>query len=243
MTKNSRMKSSTINTISQTYKSLLVGTFLGLISGLVNFSFLTFFNHLIEIILVGKSGQIDASYLAMFAFIIIGFIWSRRALSLHIIDFSQNLFWKLRIDVLQIILKSNFQQLEAQRNRVHSALVNDIGTLTQASLSVIGFVTSTILSIACLIYMMNLDMQLFFLTVGTSVLGVFIYLIGVRRNTARFDESRGLEDEFMHNFRSILSGVKEIDLNPFKGDDILNRKIKPLSHNAKAINIRLTFRR
>lgn len=222
--------------ITQDYKSLGVGIFLGILSGLVSFSFLTFFNLMINMILLDNYQQVDSSYIIVFVFIIICFIWSRRSLSFYIIKFSQKLFWRLRIDVLKIILKSNYEQLESQRNLIHSALVNDIGTLTQASLSIISFVTSTIVSLACLVYMMNLNMNLFFLTLGTCVLGILIYQIGARKNTRRFDESRGLEDEFMHSFRAILSGVKEIHINPFKGHDILDKKIRPLSNNAYRIN-------
>lgn len=217
-------------------KALATGVYLGILSGLVSFAFLTFFNFMIAEILGNQYPVINFTYVVLFFLIIVLFIWSRRTLSFHIIKYSQHLFWKLRVEVLMMILRSDYSQLEQQRNRIHTALVSDIGALTQASLSIINFITSIVITLSCLIYMITLSMPLFLLTLVTCVAGIVIYQLGSRQNNRSFETSRNIEDGFMSNFRAMLSGVKEIHLNPLKGHSILDRNIVPLSKRAYGTN-------
>jgi len=217
-------------------RELLHGVYLGILSGLVSFAFLTFFNFMIAEIMSDHYPVINFTFISVFFLIITLFIWSRRALSFHIIRYSQHLFWKLRVEVLMMILRSDYNQLEQQRNRIHTALVSDIGALTQASLSIINFITSIVITLACLVYMMTLSMPLFILTLVTCITGIVIYQLGARQNNRSFETSRTIEDGFMRNFRAMLSGVKEIHLNPMKGHSILNSNIVPLSKQAYGNN-------
>lgn len=88
---------------------------LGLISGLMNFLFLGFINLMIGLTLNGKDTS-DVNYVILFCSHMLVFIWSRRALAYTIIKFSQQVFWKLRIEVLHTILKANFYKFRAKFN-------------------------------------------------------------------------------------------------------------------------------
>lgn len=221
---------------------------LGLISGGFSFLFLSFINRLIQVVLDGGNSA-DASYIIFFVFLMLGFMWTRRVLSFIIIKFSQRVFWSLRTEVLHTILKANFYQVDSRRNQIHASLVQDVNVLTDFSLSIINFLSALIMTVGCFIYMGLQSVPLFLLTLGVSIVGIAIYWIGVFLNKKKLIIARELEDGFMKSFIDILTGFKEIHMNPKIGQDIFNKKIRNISdesylNNTKAftgfLNIQIT---
>ena len=100
---------------------------LGLISGVMSFSFLAFINFMIQLVLNSKKAS-DFNYIIFFCALMVAFIWSRRALAYIVIKFSQNIFWKLRSEVLHTILKANFYHFDKRKDQIHAVLIQDIGT-------------------------------------------------------------------------------------------------------------------
>ncbi len=204
---------------------------LGLISGLMNFLFLGFINMMIGKVLA-KENTIDIIYIILFVGLMLGFMWSRRSLSFIIIKFSQEVFWKLRATVLNTILNASYFQVERRKDQIHACLIQDVSVLTGFSMSVINFMSAIVMTIGCFAYMGMESVPLMFITLGVAVAGIVIYLIGVRINGKLFEVARNLEDNFMKSFLDILSGFKEIHMNPKIGKDIYNQKIKKISSDA-----------
>jgi putative pyoverdin transport system ATP-binding/permease protein len=204
---------------------------LGLISGLMSFLFLAFINLMIGLILQ-KKNTLDLNYIILFCSLILIFMWSKMSLSYIVIKFSQQIFWKLRSEVLHTILKANFYQFNKHKDQIHAVLIHDVNILTHFSLSIIQFLSAFIMTIGCFIYMGMQSPLLLLITLGISILGVTIYWIGVHFNRKKFALSRGLENSFMKSFLDIISGFKEIYMNPKIGRDIFNRKIKKISNES-----------
>lgn len=213
-------------------RSIFKGILLGIVSGLLNFAFITFLNRLISWIIGGSYDSFNLGYTISFALVILSYVWARRELSYIVIKLSQNLFWRMRLDMLEMVLKSDNEQVSKRKDQIQSALLNDVGILTQASLSIIEFITSTVVVISCLVYMSVLSFPLFLTTLGVAVAGIAIYQLGARLNNQRFTTSRRLEDGFMLYFTSILNGFKEIHMNGRKGRAIMNDKIQPIAGDA-----------
>lgn len=205
------------------------GIMLGVASGLLSFTFLAFLNFMMTVLMSDMYKGFNSMYAASFSLIILVYIWSRRALSQVIIELSQRFFWKLRIQILTMVLKSSYNDLEKRKSQVHSTLVHDIGALSQASLNIISFLTAFVVVIACLTYMAVTSGQLFLITLVTSVVGIIVYQLASRKNSVMFGVTRDLEDGFMYNFNAILSGFKEISMDRKKGEAILESKVKPIA--------------
>jgi putative ATP-binding cassette transporter len=216
--------------------AIFYGILLGIVSGLLSFSFLTFINYLMDRLLGGNYVEVNTTYILLFILILIGFVWSRRALSMKIIRLSQNLFWGLRLRVVNLILKSEYEHLDTRRNEIHSVLVHDINTLTNASLAIIELIVSTVVVLSCFTYMATLSLPLFLLTLSVATLGILVYLLGARKNNKRFSKTRDLESHFIKNFNDILSGFKEIFMTPLKGRQIVKNEILPTSKEAYGNN-------
>jgi putative ATP-binding cassette transporter len=209
---------------------------LGLISGLVSFLFLAFINLMIGIVL-NKKDPTNINYIILFCSLMLFFIWSKRALSYILIKFSQQIFWKLRSEILQTILKANFFQFSKHKNKIHTALIQDVNILTNFSLSIIYFLSASIITIGCFIYMALQSETLFLITLCVSAFGILVYLTGVHINKKKFEVSRELENSFIKHFLDILSGFKEIHMNPKIGTEIFDQKIQKTSNESFQNNV------
>jgi len=211
-------------------------TLLGMLSGLFSFLFINTVTRMNSLLINGNATEYTKEYTVLFAFIILFFIWTRRTLSLAIIKLSQRLFWKLRKQIIALVLEANYKQLEERKDKIHSAIVNDVNILTQASLSIIDFFTSVILALSCLVYLVMISKVLFLVTLGIAFTGMIIYHFRSRKDMENFQNARNLEDDFITHFNSILDGFKEIFMDPRKGQVIFNHKIKNIANEAYANN-------
>lgn len=210
---------------------------LGLISGLMNFLFLAFINLMIGLVLSGRNVS-DVNYIVLFLALMLALIWSKRALSFIVIRFSQRTFWRLRSEVLHTILKASFYQFSKRKDQIHAVLVQDVNVLTNFSLWIIQFLSALIMTLGCFTYMGLQSRTLLLLTLGVSAVGVTLYSVSAHYNKKKFALGRELENSFMKSFLDILSGFKEIHMNPGIGQDIFHRKIRKISDESFVNNIR-----
>jgi len=205
---------------------------IGILSGLTSFLFLTVLNYLIGLLLTGGYTSVNPAYIIVFSLVILSFIWSRKALTTRMIRLSQTTFWKIRSEILAIVLKADYEQMNKYKEKIQSALIYDVNTLTQGALNSIQFLTSLVVVIACLIYMAVQSVPLFFVTLGIAIIGVGVYLLRVAKNNRQFQEARELEDGFMKYFNALLFGAKEIQLDAQKGKAIYDEKIIPIARKS-----------
>lgn len=218
--------------IASDYKVVVAGILLGVISGILSFLFMAFFNFLIGEVMLGNYTEVNVSYTLAFALITIFFIWSRRTMSKIFIHFSQRLFWQFRIDILNMVLNADFNDMKDRKSEIHATLLHDVGVLTQASLNIIHFITSTVVLATCMSYLFYLSDILFLVTIATSALGVVVYLVGASKTNKLFERSRDVEQSFMYSFNAILNGFKEIQMEPKIGKAIMREKIIPSANDS-----------
>ena len=80
---------------------------LGIFSGLCSFMFINLLTHLLDLIMNGRYTAVSEQYIVIFASVILLFIWSRKALSMVLIKYTQVLLWNLRKEVISNVLKAN----------------------------------------------------------------------------------------------------------------------------------------
>lgn len=205
---------------------------LGLFSGFCNFLFINSVTRVISMLVAGHFTVVSKEYIVIFISIILLFVWVRKTLALALIRLSQTLFWRLRKEILLLVLRSGYRQLSAEKNEVYSAIVSDVNILTNVSMTTIDFSTACILSFSCLVYLCTISFLLFLITLGVALVGVSIYHVRSTKNMEAFKEARMLENKFQESFNAILNGFKEISMEPRKGRDIFDNKIKAISRQA-----------
>lgn len=198
---------------------------LGTITGLSSFLFMNMITRVIDQMIAGKFSVISQEYLIMFASVILLFVWSRRQLALRSVDLSLKVSWSLRKRILRRVLKANYRQLSARKDRINTAVRNDVGALTNASMSLIHFLIALVISASCFVYLASISGVLFVITLLVSMLGIAIYYFTSRANMLALDKTRKLENEFQKNLSALLNGFKEIYMDPRKGRFMYDHKI------------------
>ena len=211
---------------------------LGILSGLSSFLFLAALNFVIGQLLMGTYTSVNPTYILVFSLIIVAFIWSRRALTHKMIKLAQNIFWKVRSDILGVVLKADYEQIGRYKDRIQSSLTFDVSVITEGSLNLIQFLTSLVVVMTCFAYMAFESLPLFAVTLVIAFLGVGVYLVRSSRNNKQLIDARALEDNFITYFNSLLNGSKEIQIDPEKGKVIYQQKILPLAGKAYSYNTR-----
>jgi len=211
---------------------------LGIFSGLSSFLFINTVNKVIANTIAGKFTSINAGYFILFASIILFYIWSRRTLALIIINLSQKIGWKLRKEIMSLVLNASYQQLVSRKPKIQSAILTDVGALTNASLATIDFMIGVIMALSCFIYLASISVILFLITFGTAFIGIAVYAMTTRANMKGFDKARRLENKFQENFNAILNGFKEIFMEPRKGKYINEEKINNIANESYGNNVR-----
>jgi len=217
--------------------TLLSYVLLAIFTGLCSFLFINTVTRVIGLTIGGSITNISQEYFIIFASIIVVFIWVRRTLSLAIIKLSQKLFWRFRMQIITQVLKANYQQLSARKTEIQAAIVNDVNTLTNASLTIIDFFASFILALSCLIYLASISWQLFSITLIVALSGAAMYHFNSKRNLKFFGKARKLETEFQENYNAIIGGFKEIYMEPRKGAVIYDTKISTIAGSAYHNNL------
>jgi putative ATP-binding cassette transporter len=204
---------------------------LGILSGAFSFGFINFVTWLIGLLMAGELKSINFTYVFLSVSVIAGFILVNRTLAMAVIKLSQKLFWRLRKEILSSVLSADYHQLSSRKVRISSALLKDVYTLTEASMSIIHFFTSLILGVACLIYLASLSGILFIITLAVAFLGIIVYNVSSTRNNLAFEKSRLLENKFYESINEILNGFKEIFIEPKKGRYLYDNKIESISRD------------
>lgn len=215
---------------------LLKYIFLGIFSGVCSFLFINSVTRVISLMISGGFTRISMEYVIIFSTLILLFIWTRRTLSLAIINLSQMMTWTLRKQILSLALLANYQELMSRKVRIRSAILNDVSVLTQAAMNIIQFFSALILTIACLGYLASISVVLFLITIGIALVGVTVYYIGSKANARDLEKARGFENNFLENFNAILDGFKEIYMEPKKGKEIYDKKIDEVANDAYKTN-------
>lgn len=216
---------------------LLKYIFWGVLSGVFSFLFVNCVTRVVSLIMNGNYRAVSMEFVIIFAFIILLFIWVRRALALGLIKLSQTLLWKLRKQIIAIVLNASYQQLAARKARIQTAIMEDVNILMEVSLSLIDFFRASILAICCMVYLSTISFVLFAVTLGIALLGIAVYQLSARKNMRDFQKARDLENKFQENFMSILNGFKEIFMEPRKGKFINENKINGIAGRSYGNNV------
>jgi len=174
-------------------------------------------------------------YLVLVLFICL-YALTRIYFSYSTIKLSQNLFWKLRTDVVGLMSGANFKEFKKLSDQIKSCLTSDISILTQSAEHSIYFLTSLLTMFLCIGYLAHLNILLFFITLIVIVLGGLCYYVSFKRNQFFLKNARAEEDKFVRLLTSITDGFKEISIDPNKKKNLGIIKLGEVSKQSIDLN-------
>src|SRR5690606_13561927 len=216
---------------------MILLSILGIFSGLASFLFIAQINGILTLLIEDRLTDVVMKETIFLLVLILLMIITKRIFSLVLIKYSQDFFWSLRIELTKLIFKSKFLFLNRNKNRIHSAIVSDIGILNSVFLKFIDFVISSAIVLGCIVYIGIISAKLLILILSVLSIGLYIYRVGVQKASRLLLKNRECEDHFFKHFMSILGGFKEIRLNFLKGIDIMENEVVSISKESKNLFI------
>lgn len=204
-------------------------------------SILSGLSNMVVIILVTSSLGSDADlvHLVFYYALAIGlYLFGRKFVQTNLIKFTRGLVYDLRIQLIDKIFATSYQNFEKiDRGRVYTALNDDVNTLGQSTNLVVTLITSLITAIGAFLYLASIAFWATTLTIILIISLAAIYsYVGQRTNTY-FEQARDEQNVFMRLINGLIDGYKEISLQKGKK----NEYKEDVAESAKALKNKMAI--
>jgi putative ATP-binding cassette transporter len=210
-------------------RQYILFTLLSILSGLGSMGVIWMINRFIDAYF-SHSGVNAGRYLLYFLLTLILFMASRWAASITILRFTQRLLIKLRLEVMQLILRSSYRTISGNKGKIFGALTRDTDNIVMASVSIVDISTNVAITLICFVYMAFLSWKLLLCVLVVLGITLVVYFLSVKKSMALFRKAMVHQDSFIKYLNEVLNGFKEITIERRKGAEITDRHIR------KAIN-------
>jgi putative ATP-binding cassette transporter len=227
-----------------TSKFFFLFIILGLFSGGLNSALLVFINSGLSDLSV-TDGEFVLNYqsLGTYAVILVLFILAQRTFQRYLINLTEKLIFRVRIEILDMIRKCSLASFERiGEETIYSVLTRDSITISTASTGIVYAFTSLVTVVFCFGYLAFLSWKGFLVVVVVALLATVMYIVRQRKIQQGFEKARELENGFFKYMNHMLSGIKEMKLDRKKNDDLFENYITDISAKTKSHNISSTLK-
>jgi len=153
---------------------------------------------------------------------------TRAGSALSLMHLVQSVILKLRVDVSRRLLRTEYVKLEQLgKPALLAMLTNDVNAMINAFQVLPLTFGNAILLVVCLAYMAWLSPSVFAVVICLLVCGVGVYRYLERHPLRAMAELREHMDVLYKNFRSLIEGSRELNLNAQRGTLFVERVIAP----------------
>jgi putative ATP-binding cassette transporter len=205
----------------KSWKALAFATAAGLASGLSGAALVT----LIGDAIAGHAGKHAAG---LFFGLCLLAVAAKCASAISLIRLAQSVTMQMRIDLSRRLLATPYARLAGiGKPQLLAIVTNDVMSFTQMFQSLPLAFSDAILVLMCLCYMAWLSWQLFALFVVILLGGVLAYQVAERIPLRAMRQMRQQVDVLYKNFRDLIDGTRELQLNTRRGESFVERVIQP----------------
>ncbi len=207
---------------------------LGLVSGGLSAFTMPLIGEIIDDYTTSHAFQRESLF--KFMGLIFGGMIVRRYFSKFLINLTQRIVYKIRLDILEKVRQSNFRAFEGiGREKIYTAITRD-ASVVSGNAGQLVFLTTSLVTIVCVLaYIFYLSWIAFIATLFTMCVGVLIYTLRQRKIFNDLREARLLENTFFRYINQLLSGFKEVKMSQEKNEDIYKNYIEDVSHEARSL--------
>ena len=210
-------------------KTFVLAATASLISGMGSAGMIAVINYAIASLL-------DPPWWLLWAFIGLGILlWLFRFISwVMITRLSQQIVYRLRLDMTQKILNCPLQHLETIGTpKLLAALTGDINAIAGASIQLAIILVNLAVLVGVFAYLCWLSPLLFIIILGSIITGYGIYVSIQKQGIQSFNQSRQVQDVLFKHFRAITDGTKELKLHRPRRNDFIQSELQPTAKEAK----------
>jgi putative pyoverdin transport system ATP-binding/permease protein len=206
----------------EAWKLLLLATATGLIGGLSGAAVVATIGE--RVVNVGPLSTLAVTF---FGLCLVSLV-SKTCSELALLQMTQLIVARMRISLSRKILSTPLKDLQQMgKSGLLVILTNDIDTFAQASHLLPFIFSNAIVIIACLGYMAWVSWQVFLAFTSCLFVCLTLYQLAEQRPARQMQDVREHIDVLYRNFRSLVEGTKELQLNKVRGSAFLNQVIAP----------------
>lgn len=217
----------------------LIFTLLGLVSGILNALLIPFINHVISLYQSEQVKGYPVNEILLFIGLIVASIIAQRFFSQYLINLTQKLVFRIRLEIIDKVRKANFMAFERiGKEAIYASITRDATIISNNAAQIVYTTTSIITIVFLLFYLLYLSWIGFAATLSIMILGIAIYYIRQKPISVDLKKARNLETTFFKYNEELLSGFKEVKIDQDKNDDIFHNYITKISEEAKNLTSR-----
>ncbi|MEH2363298.1 ATP-binding cassette domain-containing protein [Nostoc sp.] len=202
------------------WRSILIATITGLISGGSNAMLISLINRA-----VSQASLPNA--LLYFAALGLCTLFTSTIAQFMLINLSQNAIYQLRVRLGQNILSSPLEHLERLgENRLLATLTDDVRVLSHAVSAIPSICIDLATVLGCLFYLSLISNIIFALTIATSAVAMWCVQTRLGKAQNLFSIARQEEDNLFKHFQAITRGTKELKLHRTRREDFSSKNLQ-----------------
>lgn len=201
------------------WKIFILIVLLGLLTGGIHVGLFIELNRIIAGLV--KTGKTEIWNFLIAFILLVTYMALNRILSKRMIYFSQGVIHDFRIRLMRSVTKLSYEKMIPQKEILSSAITKDTVALSQAALSSVYLITSTVTVAGCLVYLGFISFKMLSIVFAVILLGVCIYLPNLSKSNINLKHAREYEDHLFHHVNEVIEGFREIKINPGKGHEII----------------------
>ena len=218
----------------QSPKLLLLAVVAGMLSG---FSGTALIAKITSAISEPASRNLEHAWI--FFGLLLVYLLTKTSSEMALIHSCQNAIVRLRTELSHKVLVTPMKRL--QKIGKHGLLANlteDVETLTQAFHLAPSVFGNGVIIIGCLCYLSWLSWEIVAIYTVCLLFGIVIFLLAERGPAKKLVELRKQMDVLYQNFRNLIEGTKELQLNAQRGKLFVERVITPSASYFKHLYVR-----
>ena len=218
----------------QSPKLLLLAVVSGILGGLSGTALIAVITEAIR-----EPGSYDLIRTWLFFGLLLVFMVTKTCSEMALLHSSQNAIVQLRVVLSQKTLATPMKKLEKiGKHGLLAVFTKDVETLAQAfHLAPIVFGNIVIIT-GCLCYVAWMSWEIVAIYTVCLLVGIAIFLFVEQGPARRMVEMREQMDILYQNFRNLIEGTKELQLNAQRGLQFVERVIKPSASHFRYLFVR-----
>lgn len=142
------------------------------------------------------------------------YVFGQKIVRTKLIKITNDIVYKLRINLMNKILKGSYEDFEKIENgKIQAAMNNDTETISNFANIIITGITSLITLICCFIYLGIISLYGLLLSVSIILIIASIYFLAGRSANKLWENTRDIQNIFFSFIDDIIGGFKELSLH------------------------------
>lgn len=190
-----------------------------------------------------KAGAAPAAFALKFFSLCLALLLTRCVSQIAMVRLTQNTVFEMRVNLSKKLLACRYKKLQMLgKSELMVILTKDIEGFVASLQMSPRLVTDAIVVTACFSYLAWLSVALFFILVLTLIVSIGLYIPAQRRPMKQFREVRAKLDGLFANFRDLVEGSRELQLNKRRGQLFVDEVVARDAGKFRDVSIRALSR-